>query len=150
MGWHAFWLSEDRIRYYQGEENREEVESMVFLLDLKQEDIGHHELLDQIKRVIEEEELEIFSSVDGLHDRLCRALGSPAIVIFRPAGSRDLDEFLIITDLPGNIQIVLILPDHSEKTILQGHTIRPRYVSYDDEMKFVDVATVVQKINRTP
>jgi hypothetical protein len=143
-------LSEDRIRYYQGEENREEVESMVFLLDLKQEDIGHHELLDQVRQVIEEEELEIFGSVDGLHDRLCRSLGSPAIVIFRPAGSRDLDEFLTITDLPGNIQIVLILPDHSEKTILQGHTIRPRYVSYDDEMNFVDVATVVQRINRTP
>jgi hypothetical protein len=45
----------------------------------------------------------------------------------------------------GNIKIVLILPDRNNETIVIGHKLRPRFLSYTDS-DFIDVAVVLENM----
>ncbi len=70
--------------------------------------------------------------------------GIAATVIFESKDG-DLRDLLPFRDLLLRTNVIIILPDHEQHTIAQGHALRPRYVSYADS-DFSDVRDVLHKM----
>ncbi len=70
--------------------------------------------------------------------------GIAATVIFESTDA-DLRDLLPFRDLLLRTHVIVILPDHEQQTIAQGHALRPRYVSYADS-DFSDVRDVLHKM----
>jgi len=68
----------------------------------------------------------------------------PIAAVLLAARSEDLSDLLSIRDLLRDVRIILILPDREANTIAQGHTLRPRFLSYTDS-DFTDVLAVLGK-----
>ena len=96
-----------------------------------------------VKVLVPEENLEIHRTIDSLSRRLRRPTYDVAVAVFLAPTKEDLLEILSIKDLIWNLRIILILPDREEDTIAQGHTLRPRFLTYADG-NFADVAVVLR------
>jgi len=67
-----------------------------------------------------------------------------AAVIFR-ATRKGLINLMSFRDELLRLPVILILPDQKNETIANGHSLRPRFLSYMDS-DFSDVRDVLQKI----
>ena len=65
--------------------------------------------------------------------------------MFLEGAGEQLRDVLSIRHLFDNIKIVLILPDRKNETIVIGHKLRPRFLSYTDG-DFKDIAAVLKKM----
>jgi hypothetical protein len=91
------------------------------------------------------ERCDLFTSVAAFGARLRRPLGTATIGILIPADDRDLVRLAASRHLLRDMRIILVLPDSLPQTISNGHTLRPRFVSYaDGDLK--DVQAVVEKM----
>ena len=92
---------------------------------------------------------EIYHSIEDLKECLRQPLYDEIITVFLIADQNDLSDIISIHHLLRNNPLVLILPDHEETTVSEGHKMHPRFVSYIDS-DFSDVAAVLNKmIHRT-
>jgi len=107
---------------------------------------GTGELLRKmIENVVPNENTEIYSTIDTLGKRLRRPSYNIAIAVLLISSREELRDVLSIRHLFDNIKIVLILPDRNNETIVIGHKLRPRFLSYTDS-DFKDVAAVLKKM----
>ncbi len=90
-------------------------------------------------------ENEIYHRIEDLKECLRQPLCDEIITVFLIADQSDQSDILSIQHLLRNNPIVLILPDHKETTISDGHKMHPRFVSYIDS-DFSDVAAVLNKM----
>ncbi len=88
---------------------------------------------------------ELCTTLDDLADALNKSSDSSTIVIINAWGRADLKKILALKDLLQDRKIILILPDREEKTIAQGHTLRPRLLSFKDS-DFYEIAAVLTKM----
>ena len=103
------------------------------------------QLQKMIEDVVPNENTEIYSTIDTLGQRLRRPSYDIAVAVLLISGREELRDVLSIRHLFDNIKIILILPDRKNKTILLGHKLRPRFLSYTDG-DFKDVAAVLKKM----
>lgn len=89
--------------------------------------------------------LEIYHTLGSLSHRLSQPKEDSAIAVLFAARRKDLLDILSIKKLLNYIQIILILPDGEEDTIMKGHTLRPRFLTYNDS-DLEEVAAVVGKM----
>ena len=67
------------------------------------------------------------------------------IAVLLAASHKELQELLSIKELLQHIRIILLLPDHENETIANGHKLYPRFLSYCDG-NLDDVAAVLSKM----
>ena len=107
----------------------------------------------KLHRVIEvlvlKREIEIFRTIESLTRRLHRpGLGhNMTIAVFLAASKEELSELVSIRNLLADFRIILVLPDTRDDTISKGHTLSPRFLTYQDG-DFLDVAAVLGKMLR--
>ena len=103
------------------------------------------QLRKMIEDVVPNENTEIYSTIDTLGKRLSRPSYNIAVAVLLISGREELRDVLSIRHLFDNIKIVLILPDRNNETIVIGHKLRPRFLSYTDS-DFIDVAVVLENM----
>ncbi len=103
------------------------------------------QLRKMIENIVPNENTEIYSTIDTLGKRLRRPSYNIAIAVLLISSREELRDVLSIRHLFDNIKIVLILPDRNNETIVIGHKLRPRFLSYTDS-DFIDVAVVLENM----
>ena len=103
------------------------------------------QLRKMIEDIVPKENTEIYSTIDTLGKRLRRPFYNIAIAVLLISSREELRDVLSIRHLFDNIKIVLILPDRKNETIVMGHKLRPRFLSYTGG-DFKDVAAVLKKM----
>ena len=103
------------------------------------------QLRKMIEDVVPNENTETYSTIDTLGKRLSRPSYNIAVAVLLISSREELRDVLSIRHLFDNIKIVLILPDRKNETIVIGHKLRPRFLSYTDS-DFIDVAVVLENM----
>ena len=103
------------------------------------------QLRKMIEDVVPNENTEIYNTIDTLGQRLSRPSYNIAVAVLLISGREELRDVLSIRHLFDNIKIILILPDRKNETIVIGHKLRPRFLSYTDS-DFIDVAVVLENM----
>ena len=98
-----------------------------------------------IEDVVPNENTEIYNTIDTLGQRLSRPSYNISIAVLLISSREELRDVLSIRHLFDNIKTILILPDRKNETIVMGHKLRPRFLSYTDG-DFKDVAAVLKKM----
>lgn len=100
-----------------------------------------------IGTLVPKKETEAYQTIDSLSHRLRQPspADNAAVAVLLAATKEDLLDMLSIKDLIWNLRIILILPDTDDDTISQGHTLRPRFLTYADS-DFAEVAEVLNKM----
>ncbi len=98
-----------------------------------------------IEDVVPNENTEIYNTIDTLGQRLSQPSYNIAVAVLLISGREELRDVLSIRHLFDNIKIILILPDRKNETIVIGHKLRPRFLSYTDS-DVNDVASVLNKM----
>ena len=102
-------------------------------------------LQGMIEGLVPKNTMEVCRSIESLSRRLRQPADDLSIAaVLLAARSEDLLGLLSIRDLLRDVRIILILPDREANTIAQGHTLRPRFLSYTDS-DFTDVLAVLGK-----
>jgi hypothetical protein len=102
-------------------------------------------LQGMIEGLVPKNTMEVCRSIESLSRRLRQPADDlPIAAVLLAARSGDLSDLLSIRDLLRDVRIILILPDREANTIAQGHTLRPRFLSYTDS-DFTDVLAVLGK-----
>jgi hypothetical protein len=102
-------------------------------------------LLQIIDTVVSEVNIKIYRTIDALARGLRPPRNDVNIAILLASTTQDLRDLLSIRDLLSDMKIILILPDSDPKTVAQGHSLRPRFLS-DCGSDFGDVATVLNRM----
>ena len=102
-------------------------------------------LQGMIEGLVPKNTMEVCRSIESLSRRHRQPADDLSIAaVLRAARIEDLLGVLSIRDLLRDFRISLILPDREANTIAQGHTLRPRFLSYTDS-DFTDVLAVLGK-----
>jgi len=121
---------------------------MVFII-YKPSTNNSNKLQRKVEPLVSKTQVENYSSIKDITQRLQRPMKEEVVGIFMPSGERDLSDLLSINHLVKDIRIILVLPDRDEKTISIGHSLRPRFLTYADG-DLSDVAAVMIKMMGNP
>ena len=121
---------------------------MVFII-YKPSTNNSNKLQRKIEPLVPEAQVENYSSIRDITQRLHRPMKEEVVGIFMPSSEKDLSDMLSINHLVKDIRIILVLPDREEKTISMGHSLRPRFLTYADG-DLSDVAAVMIKMMGNP
>jgi hypothetical protein len=102
-------------------------------------------LLEKVNKVVLHEEFEEFHSFEALFQFLVKSWDETEIILLRASSGNDLVDFRRIRGLMRDVQILLVMPDRKPETLVQGHLLHPRYITYEDG-NFDDLAAVLQKM----
>jgi hypothetical protein len=102
------------------------------------------QLQKMIKELVSENNVEIYRSIESLAHRLRQPTNDLPIAVLHAASREDLSDIVSIRGLLRDVRIILVLPDRDENTIAQGHTLRPRFLSYTDS-DFANISAVLEK-----
>jgi len=121
---------------------------MVFIIYKPSAD-NSNKLQHIIEPLVPKEQMENYTSIRDIKQRLQRPMKEEVVGIFMPSNEKDLSDLLSINHLVRDIRIILVLPDRNEKTISIGHSLRPRFLTYaDGDLR--DVAAVMIKMMSNP
>lgn len=102
-----------------------------------------------VETVLPGENREIYRDIQSLSKRLREPPEGRRIAVLLASNRQDLSAFESIRNLLSDLPIILVLPDRKIDTITQGHTLRPRFLTYMDS-DFVELAGVLLKMARAP
>jgi hypothetical protein len=98
-----------------------------------------------IERLSNQGKIEVHRTIASLTRSLCRPAIGQFVAVLLAASKEELLGLLSIRDLLLDKRVILLLPDRNEDTIVKGHTLYPRFLSYsDDNMDYV--AGVLEKM----
>ena len=117
---------------------------MILLYSALKTGIGER-LEKVVSAVVPEDMIDICRSIEDLFRNLSRRINKPVVAVLLAADIEDLLGFVSIRKMFRDTRIILILPDQKNDTIVQGHKLFPRFVSYT-ESDFTDVSTVLAKM----
>lgn len=110
---------------------------------------GQNSDCEKAKRVIEmlisADAIESFYLLSDFETFLRHGLTSGHLVILHAGSLADLESFLALRELLAGNKVILILPDRSRDTVDSGHSLRPRFITYNDS-DFLEMAAVVRHI----
>ena len=101
-----------------------------------------------IKTFVPNKEIKTFRTLDSLSQRLLHPKNDHDIVVLLAKSEKELRELVHMDDLLDDLRVILILPNREDGTIAEGHTLRPRFITYTDS-NFIDVAGVLSKMLST-
>ncbi len=104
-------------------------------------------LREMMTDLVPKEKIEVYDSIPNLTARLRTPQRESTIAVLLVADGDDLESILAVQSLFGNIPIILILPDRRADTIMKGHSMHPRYLSFKDN-KLEDVRAVLARMMR--
>lgn len=117
---------------------------MVFLLDTAS-DIIHKNLLKKVREVVPPTQLEEFHDFETLMQFLVSSLDEKQIMVLRVSSPEDFVDYRRTRELIRDVQILLVMPDHKEKSLSLGHLLHPRFMTFEDG-DFNDLASVLEKM----
>lgn len=101
---------------------------------------------EKVRRIIEilvaADSLAIYQTLPDFEKFLRHDLTSGYLLILHATRPEHLEQFVSLHDLLIGQKIILILPDHQRNTIIMGHTLRPRFITYNDS-DYLDMASVL-------
>ncbi len=103
------------------------------------------ELLDLLGKIVSGAHIETYRSVESLLERLHQPRYDPTILILQITNGEELKSILSIQSFLSDMRIILILPDRKSDTVMMGHSLRPRFLSYCDN-DLTDVVAVLAKM----
>jgi len=105
-----------------------------------------------IRNLVPDERLNICQSVETLSAKLRQPRVNPFIAIVKATDEAELNSMIDLGELFSDCRLFLILPDRRAETIVKGHSLRPRFLTYADN-DFVRGTAVLKKMlnmNHTP
>lgn len=103
-------------------------------------------LMDTIQGVGIQNTQEYHHTLESLVSRLRQPMARfDSLLILCPSNGRELTQLTAIGHLLRDARVIVLLPDGEDKTISDGHMLRPRYVGYSGG-DLNDVAAVVRKM----
>ena len=106
--------------------------------------IGHN-LQKGMQGIADRIQLNAFGDIPSLVAHLRKPMREDTLCILIPADNHDLHCLNTIRHLMRDMRLILILPNRQAETISEGHSLRPRFVSYVD-CPLTDVTAVVRKM----
>ncbi len=85
-----------------------------------------------IEQVASRAEIEICHTLENLTHRLSHLGHTPQVAVLNTTRQEDYYELFSVRELLASTSVILILPDREETTIAQGHTLRPRFLTFAD------------------
>lgn len=119
----------------------------MFMLYAKDRNRCGMALREMMTDLVPKEKIEVYDSIPNLTARLRTPQRESTIAVLLVADGDDLESILAVQSLFGNIPIILILPDRRADTIMKGHSMHPRYLSFKDN-KLEDVRAVLARMMR--
>ena len=98
----------------------------------------YHDLDDKYKG-------EFYLTIDDLVNRLRHPKKDLTIAVLLADSQKELENILSVKDFFSDVRIILILPDRNKNTIIKGHTLFPRFLTYVDS-DFNWVTAVLEKM----
>jgi hypothetical protein len=98
-----------------------------------------------IETLVPREEIEIHQTIDSLSRRLRQPIFNLDMAVLLATTKEELEDILSLRDLLSDVRSILVLPDREGDTNAQGHTLRPRFITYADS-DFVELAAVLTKM----
>jgi hypothetical protein len=98
-----------------------------------------------INGVVPPGELQVCHSLNDFSIRLRRFWENYEIAVLVAANKEELETLISLQGLLGNLRIILILPDNNKASVLNGHKLRPRFLTYMDS-NLMDLAAVLEKM----
>jgi hypothetical protein len=105
-------------------------------------DAGYEKIKRIIEMLVATDSFEAFRTLPEFEKFLRHDLISGYLVILHASLQEHLDHFASLRDLLTGHKVILILPDRKRNTIILGHTLRPRFLTYNDG-DYLDVASVL-------
>ncbi len=106
---------------------------------------------DEIQRLIEARapgiRIEACRTSDALSQRLRQPADGLAIALIVAASQEEFQKVIELRSLLNDLRIILILPERKKETIIQGLTLRPRFLTFADA-DLTDVIAVLNKMCR--
>lgn len=103
----------------------------------------------KVKRVIEiivaAEKYETFHKLQAFENYLRSSLTRQDIIILQAHDTKILHKAASLKELLSGHRIILILPDNLQETVALGHSLRPRFITYQDS-DFLEMASVLSKM----
>jgi hypothetical protein len=98
-----------------------------------------------IEATTQEENIEIYQSMEGLSKRLRQPDLENNIAVVLISAMAEIFQICSIKRLSNDIRVILILPDRSPEVISAGYKLHPRFISYADS-DFKEVAIVLRRM----
>jgi len=98
-----------------------------------------------LRRLVPEENLEVYRKIEELTPRLQRLYDRDAIVILQARDREELLRMISLRDLLQGIRVILLLPDREQETISLAHSLRPRFLG-NGESDLSNTVSVLQKM----
>jgi len=121
---------------------------MQLLFYSSRDDQNKKRLEAAVHKVIPQNKIELFKSLDDLRERLRRPMEPDSIAVLSASNLEELQRMQPLRGLLTEIFVVLVIPDRKKGTIELAHLLLPRFLSRTKD-DFVDLSKVLDKIYRT-
>jgi len=121
---------------------------MKIIVYAKEGNVKGEFLKELIDGIVPQTNMEAYTTISDLSSRLHAPQLEFNIVVLIAAGKEDLENILAIKPLLDNVRLILVLPDRQSETIRMGHSLHPRYLSFNDSPAS-DVVSVLTKMIET-
>ena len=88
---------------------------------------------------------EVFQNIEDLSSRRRRPADGFVIAFLVAGSKKELLDIVSIHHLLSDIPVILVLPDRQNETIVAGHKLYPRFLTYVDS-NLTEVGAVLEKI----
>jgi hypothetical protein len=118
---------------------------MGLILYLPGENESSASLLWIIKNAIPEHEIERYSSISELSERLRRPMPDVGVAVLYASSRSELMEIIYLGDLLRELKVVLVLPDSQPDILDKAYTLCPRFIAVA-ESDFKHLGVVLHKM----
>jgi len=98
-----------------------------------------------IERISTKARYSVFREISLFEKHIRTYLSHEHLIILHAESKEHLQQFMAMRDLLIGYRIILILPDRDPSTLAQGHSLRPRFITYLDA-DFREMAAVLHNI----
>ncbi|MEE9910633.1 MAG: hypothetical protein K4571_02815 [Deltaproteobacteria bacterium] len=108
--------------------NRKRTMPVGLILYLPEEAGLGEKLLSIIQSAVPGHKIERCHSIEELTGRLHQPICDVGICVLYAASRADLMEMIYLSDMLGELRVVLVLPDNQPEMLEKAHRLRPRFI----------------------
>lgn len=118
---------------------------MSLILYLPKKAQAGERLLRNIRQAIPDRDIESFSSIDGVLERLHRPMPDVRVVVFYASDRSELMEIIYLGRLLSELKVVLVLPDSDPDMLEKSLVLCPRFIAAT-ESDFGHLGAILKKM----
>jgi len=118
---------------------------MKLLIFASEDGEAREHLVSLASGLVQPEFIEHFSSLEDFSRSLRRPLLGESLALIVASNKQELERLVSLNRLLRDLRLILILPDHDRDSVVMGHMLRPRFLSFSDG-DLTDVAAVLAKM----